>query len=259
MSSEFYVVSVRHTRRTSAHVSFFRPNATGYAYPLSWAGRYSAEEIEAHLDYYNNGFDTIAVPCDVVHAIATAPAPGVIDNDAGPVVLNTRSTWHILLREPRWSWQKRPRPQYQPTVGVSAREEAAKERRERLEEANGLIKIISDYGRRFFYNQQRGSVARFCTNARGQIYFVDDYSGKAIYVAYKGRWQGFTHGGTLRNLVEALSYYIRTGHRLSIDWIGPERRRITDGNIWGYEPGEMARCREAALKTKAIRPLIQAS
>lgn len=256
MTDEFYIVSVRHTTRDNAYVSFFRPQSQGYAYPLVWAGRYSLAEVAAHLDYLNNGFDTIAVSCDVVEAIASTPAPGMIDGDAGPVIMNTRSNWQTLLREPRWPWQKRPRARYQPVVGVNARTEARQERNERVGEANALIKVISDYGRRFFYNKERGSVSRFVTNARGQVFFVDHYTGKPIYVAKEGAWDGFTNGGTLKSLVQALANYIRTGHRLSIDWIGPGRLRAEDGNIWGYAADQLVLCREAALKTKAIRPVV---
>lgn len=251
----YYVVSLRHTTRSSTYISFFRPANAGYSWPLSWAGRYSESEIEAQLKYYHNGQDTFAVMCDVVEDMAVPPAPGTVDNDAGPVVLNTRANWKRLLRESRWEPAKQPKPRYTVAPGVSARAEAASERADRLLEANHLIKIISDFGRRFFYNQTHDRVAKFAIGEKGHLFFVDDYTGKSIYIAYKHRWSGFSHGGTMRDLVRALGDYIRTGDRLSIGWIGPERRQITDGNIWGYPEDQMALCRAAALTTKAIRPL----
>lgn len=125
----------------------------------------------------------------------------------------------------------------------------------RVIEANKLIKIISSYGRRFFYSERDDRVAHMTIDQRGHIYFHDDYNGKAIYTAYTGRWSGFSHGGTLKELVCAMADYIRTGEQIHIDWIGPERIRITDGNIWGYAPDEMAKCRADALSCGAIRPL----
>jgi hypothetical protein len=122
---------------------------------------------------------------------------------------------------------------------------------ERLEHVNALIKIISDHGRRFFYNEQNNHVARMLIGPKGHLYFQDDYTGKAIYVAYQGRWSGFSHGGTLKALVERLAEYVRTGSCLSIDWIGPER--FDQSNIWGYSEDEIAKCRSAALVNSAVK------
>lgn len=122
----------------------------------------------------------------------------------------------------------------------------------RIEHVNALIKTISTYGRRFFYNANNNAVAEMVIGLDNHIYFIDDYTMKAVYVAYNGRWRGFSHGGTLRDLIRELAHYIRTGEQLSIDWIGPERIRITDGNIWGYASDEMNKCRAEALKNPAV-------
>lgn len=121
---------------------------------------------------------------------------------------------------------------------------------ERITEANKLIETISSYGRRFFYNERNDRVAYMLIGPRGHIYFVDDYSGKAIYVAYNGRWNGWSHGGTLRDLVKELANYVRTGEQLSPNWIGPQR--FNDSNIWGYAEDEMAKCRAEAAKSPVI-------
>lgn len=120
----------------------------------------------------------------------------------------------------------------------------------RVAEVNQLIKTISTYGRRFFYSERFGRVAHMAIAKSGHLYFVDDYSGKLIYIAYQGRWKGFSHGGTLKKLVEALAEYVRTGRRLRMDWIGPER--FDQSNIWGYAEDEMAKCRTEAAKSPVI-------
>lgn len=122
----------------------------------------------------------------------------------------------------------------------------------RLTEANKLIRIISTYGRRFFYNEENNCVAEMLIGPRGHIFFIDDYSRKLIYVAHSGRWPGWSHGGTLRDLVKALANYVRTGEQLSIFWISPGR--FDDSNIWGYAPDEMTKCRAEALTCAAIKP-----
>lgn len=126
------------------------------------------------------------------------------------------------------------------------------EKAERLRHVNDLIKTISDHGRRFFFNERKGTVARMLIGPKGHLFFQDDYTGKAIYVAYSGRWNGFSHGGTLKGLVERLAQYVRTGSRLSIDWIGPER--FDQSNIWGYAQDEIEKCRAAARANPAVLP-----
>lgn len=121
----------------------------------------------------------------------------------------------------------------------------------RLEQVNELIKVISSYGRRFFYDEASGRIAYMTMGKGGHLYFVDDYSLKLIYVAYSGRWSGFSHGGTLRNLIEAFSHYIRSGECLPLGLIGPQRMD-NQSNIWGYSNAEMEKCRQEALKTGVV-------
>ncbi|SFI71182.1 hypothetical protein SAMN05216206_2807 [Pseudomonas guineae] len=120
---------------------------------------------------------------------------------------------------------------------------------QRAEQVNQAIKIIADHGRRFFYSQASGLYASVEVDARGKVWWIDDYTGKRIYThpnTWGNRWRGFSHGGTLRDLVEAFRDYICTGKQLSPFYLGPERHRITDGNIWGYSTEAMTAVREQA-------------
>ncbi|KFJ13054.1 hypothetical protein DR66_4064 [Delftia acidovorans] len=105
---------------------------------------------------------------------------------------------------------------------------------ERLGHANALIEIISRHGRRFFHNRESGAIARLELDARGRVWLIDEYRGARVYVAYRGRWRGFTHGGTLQNLVEALHHYILRGELLHPEYIAPSRMDPKNGDIWGY-------------------------
>mgnify|MGYP001602757590 CR=1 FL=1 len=95
---DYYVISVHHTRKRDRYITFWRPDNKGYAWPLSWSGKYSRDMVMSHLDYYNNG-ENIAGSCDVVDALTTTPRKGGIDGDAGPVVLNTPDNWRALMAE----------------------------------------------------------------------------------------------------------------------------------------------------------------
>jgi hypothetical protein len=120
--SDFYIVSVKHTRREHEYITVWRPEAKGYAWPLSWGGRYSQAEIEASRDYYHRGDDTLAVPCVLLDSLAVSPTKGRIDNDAGPVVLNTKTNWKCILEFAMPDPLHKPEPQYK---GARRQKEAA--------------------------------------------------------------------------------------------------------------------------------------
>ena len=107
-----YVISLNHTHRRDPYITIWRPDDRGYAYPLSWAGRYPMERIMEHLDYYNSGHCSVAVPCAVLDSIAVPPKPGLIDGDAGPVVPNTRASWKAILSSVVAPPGHEPKPQF---------------------------------------------------------------------------------------------------------------------------------------------------
>ena len=120
-------------------------------------------------------------------------------------------------------------------------------KRKRAEHVNQAIRIIADHGRRFFYCQVVNRYASMEVDARGKVWFIDDYSGKRIFThetVRGGRWRGFSHGGTLRAVVEAFRDYIRTGEPMHPGYLGPER--FNDSNIWGYDKAGMKAVREQA-------------
>lgn len=129
-------------------------------------------------------------------------------------------------------------------------------KQQRLEHANQLIAVIARHGRRFFYNQTRNATAHFKLDHRGRVWFIDDYSGQRIYThraGFQSRWRGFSHGGTLRDLVERMHDYIVSGQQLSSHWLGPERS-YTEGNIWGYAQDAMDAVRREGAELPIIRP-----
>ncbi|WP_223511127.1 hypothetical protein [Pseudomonas sp. GL-B-19] len=120
-------------------------------------------------------------------------------------------------------------------------------KRQRAEQVNQVIRIIADHGRRFFYSQAVNHYASMEVDQRGKVWFIDDYTGKRIFThktVWGGRWRGFSHGGTLRAVVEAFRDYIRTGEPIHPGYLGPER--FNDSNIWGYDEEGMRSVREQA-------------
>lgn len=99
-----YIVDLRSEWARKPYITVWRPDDCGYAFPLSWAGRYEWSKIEAGGSYYATRQGTtrwkrFPVPCEVVERLAIPkPKPGIIDNDAGPVLVNDRRTRAALLK-----------------------------------------------------------------------------------------------------------------------------------------------------------------
>lgn len=126
---------------------------------------------------------------------------------------------------------------------------------QRLTHANQLIKIIAAHGRRFFFSESTGRTAELFIGPRGRVFLLDEYTGKIIYThktTWTNKWRGFSHGGTLRCLVEMMRDYIVKGEAIQEYYLGPERGQLTDGNIWGYELAAMQAVRDAAVKLPII-------
>lgn len=108
---------------------------------------------------------------------------------------------------------------------------ARQARMNRVGHANELIKAISDHGRRFFWNERDKRVARLELDQRGKVWWVDDYRGTRVCTEKIGgcehRWHGFSHGGTLKQLVQMMREYIKTGERIYIGYIALD--------CWGYD------------------------
>lgn len=118
----------------------------------------------------------------------------------------------------------------------------------RCEYANRLIEVISSYGQGFFYSRQHDNVARLSFDRR---VFLHDERGSLIEAKAACKWHGFSHGGTLRDLVLQMRNYVMRGQRIDPAYIGIEKPS-GDGNIWGYTPEQMALCRAAAQKLPII-------
>ena len=97
--TDCYIVNLSHNHRTDKYISVWRPNNCGYAWPLSWAGRYPRDLVMRNLHYYNTGTANIAVPCEVLDVLKEDPDPGDIlaEGDPGPVVRHTRENWKKII------------------------------------------------------------------------------------------------------------------------------------------------------------------
>lgn len=96
-ADDCFVVNLSHHKQEDRYITFWRPEDCGYAWPLAWAGRYRREDVIKSQGYYNSGYGNIAIPCHAVASMLEDPEPGMIDNNAGPVVRNTKENWLQIL------------------------------------------------------------------------------------------------------------------------------------------------------------------
>ncbi|MDQ2139547.1 hypothetical protein RBI14_15385 [Alcaligenaceae bacterium B3P038] len=82
----------------------------------------------------------------------------------------------------------------------------------------------------------------------GHLYFVDEYRGQLIYLSKRHRWRGFSHGGTLRTLVERIAEYVRTGEPMDRWPIAPKRSMDGGFDMWGYGDEACAAVQAEAFK-----------
>ena len=121
----------------------------------------------------------------------------------------------------------------------------------RVKNVNELIKVISEHGQKFF--EHKGVIATIELDKRGRVWLVDEYTKARVYTHYSGKWSGFHHGGTLRDLVCAMRDYITNGTLIPLDLIAPTRRNPDNGDIWGYGKEAAAAVRAAAGQLPIIK------
>lgn len=122
---------------------------------------------------------------------------------------------------------------------------------DRVDHINQLINLIATHGRNFF--SHKGTIANMEKDKNGKIWFVDYYTRRRIYVAYQGKWSGFTSGGTLKALVQHYFYeYIKTGKKINIQVLAEPDFYNDGGNVWGYELGEAKKMRQLAAKLPCV-------
>jgi len=99
---------------------------------------------------------------------------------------------------------------------------------QRIEQVNEFIKVIGDCGRRFFYREPEDRYGHFFLGSDSRLRWREEWKERVLYLSKNANWDAsFSHGGTLRTIVELLAKYIRTG-----ELIHPWYFRF-DG-YWGY-------------------------
>lgn len=104
---------------------------------------------------------------------------------------------------------------------------------DRLVLVNEAVKVIGSHGRRFFYSKIYDRYALMEIDARGRLWWIDEYTDQRIYTHYNGRWCQFSNGGTLHGLVIHFKNFVQTGEPMPRVF-GPWPQWYCDGDLWGY-------------------------
>lgn len=96
--TEYYVAALGPAHAQGLFISFrcLVPEG-GLCWPLAWAGTWPEAAVTEGAAELNDGVEAVAVPKEAAHVLATAPPPGKIDGDAGPVVRNTAANRQALV------------------------------------------------------------------------------------------------------------------------------------------------------------------
>lgn len=126
------------------------------------------------------------------------------------------------------------------------------QKRERAALVNELVQTIASVGRQFFLYEKEGkkNIASMEVDDRGVIWWIDQYSEEKIYVAYHGRWRGFTNGGTLKEFVRYLAQFVRDGVPLS-----PHVTGLSNVNYWAYPSDAVSEVQQLGIKLGVFRDL----
>ncbi|MFC3180469.1 hypothetical protein [Cypionkella sinensis] len=99
---QYLICDIRSEFKKNPFITFWRPDDAGYCYPLTWAGNYAPQSIEANWNYYNAHDEgrsiRFAVLRSVAEKLAVTTPPRMISGDAGPVVLNKHALRRKLLK-----------------------------------------------------------------------------------------------------------------------------------------------------------------
>jgi hypothetical protein len=108
------------------------------------------------------------------------------------------------------------------------------QKRNRAVIINDFIRTIGSCGRRSFYSKKHNRFAKIEIDERGRAWWVDEYAEERIYLHYQYWGAGFTHGGTLRSLVNSFRDYTVKGFPVPASHFGPWPERVCNGDLWGY-------------------------
>lgn len=130
------------------------------------------------------------------------------------------------------------------------------EKQKRVDECNLIINLIATHGRKFFnYEKHTGRISQLLLGPQDRVYFLDGYTGKAIYTHRRYcQWRGFSEGGTLKGWIEAFRDYVTFGGKLNINAICPRGIGRDTGNIWGYSDEEAEKLIKELSKLDAFNP-----
>jgi len=117
----------------------------------------------------------------------------------------------------------------------------------RVDQANAVIRAVSDHGERLMYSEEYKRIARFDVDSHQQLWLVDAHTGLKVYPRDGEVWPGFTAGESGRFLVFSLVEYIKSGKAIDATWTALGK------NALDYDKEAMAAIRMDLAHCKAVQ------
>lgn len=131
----------------------------------------------------------------------------------------------------------------------------AQSAQERLKAANEFIQVIASCGHQYFLHKASGVIARLDLDPEGRMWLTDEYTLKRVNTHKDNDWDGFNHGGGLRNLIKCVRNFVVRGDTMRELYFTPAAAGEKENNYWGYEDEAMLKVRDAGLRLGLIAPM----
>lgn len=125
----------------------------------------------------------------------------------------------------------------------------------RLQAANQFINVIASHSHQYFRDKSSLRVAVLHLDAKSKVWIQDEYTQRLVNTHVDDDWDGFNHGGNLRNLVQRLRDFVVTGKALGNRYFTPALPEEPENNYWGYDDDSIMEVRSEGIRLGVIKPL----
>lgn len=111
-----YIVAVDRAKNGAPYIALWGPEDAGIHFSLKGAGLVTTDKVAHYLGFYNSGNSSLAVPCDVLDAIAVPNGDSYGYTEEGPFVENNSENWKRILSSLTAAPRFTPKPEFAEVV-----------------------------------------------------------------------------------------------------------------------------------------------
>lgn len=111
-----YIVAVDRAKNGAPYIALWGAEDVGVHFGLKNAGLVTTDKVVHYLGFYNSGNSSLAVPCDVLDAIAVPNGDSYGYPEEGPFVENNSENWKRILSSLTAAPRFTPKPEFAEVV-----------------------------------------------------------------------------------------------------------------------------------------------